>query len=87
VIYVTNLEITNFNVESDYEVNIVAQYLPYGQWNDRPCYVLMLSVGNGEMLVLTLDSKNISRKIVDTLDKLNHQSFLHKDNMHTCVTE
>ena len=83
----TNLEITNFNIESDYDVNIVAQYLPYGKWNDKPCVILILSTGNGEMLILNLNSKNISKKIVDTLDKLNRQSYLHKNNMHTFIAE
>lgn len=83
----TNLEITEFNVESDFEAKIVAQYLPCGKWSNGPCYILMISTNNGDMLVLTLGSKNVSQKIVDNLDKLNRQSFLHKDNMHTCISE
>jgi hypothetical protein len=83
----TNLEITNFNVESDFEAKIVAQYLPCGKWSNGPCYILIITTNSGDMLVLTLGSKIVSQKIVDTLDKLNGKSFLHKENMHTCVNE
>jgi hypothetical protein len=83
----TNLEITNFNIVSNDDVNIVTQYFPLGKWSNDPCYVLMICTGNGEMLVLTLGSKKVSKMIVDALDKLNHESFLHNNNMHTCVID
>jgi hypothetical protein len=83
----TNLEITDFNVVSNDDVNIVTQYFPLGKWSNGPCYVLMISTGDGEMLVLTLGSKKVSKMIVDALDKLNRKSFLHNNNMHTCVID
>ena len=83
----THLEITNFEVLSDKKVNVIAQYLPLGKWSAKPCFVLTLNTSDGNMLVLNLNSKKAGKIIVDTLDKLIHQSQKHKDRIHLCVNE
>ena len=87
VIYMTNLEITNFNVEHNDDVNVITQYFPYGKWSSTSSYVLTLCIGEGQMLVLNLGSKKVSQMIIDALEKLNHKSSLNKDNMLTCVID
>jgi len=87
VICLKNLDVIKFDIITEKDFCVITQFFPLGKWSPNPCFVMILSTGDSNMLVLTFNSSKVCNMIIDGLDKIKRKAFLDKGNIQSCIVE